>query len=192
MLYIVRHGQTELNHKNLLQGRSNKGLNEAGIQQAENIRKLLKQIHPTWQYVFSSPLLRAVQTAQIIAPDTPITTDERLLEMDYGPYEGADLKNPPSELTVFFKDFVHNPAPSGMETLEHVVERAGIFLEEMKGLDGDILISTHAILMKGILEYLTPESRGKYWSQYLGNCAVYWAEMDKDEIKVPLELTRGF
>ena len=79
----------------------------------KNIRKLLKQIHPTWKYVLS-PLLRVVQTAQIIAPDTPITTDERLLEMDYGLYEGANLENPPPELTVFFKDFVHNPAPSGI------------------------------------------------------------------------------
>ena len=34
------------------------------------------------------------------------------------------------------------------------------------------MISTHAIAMKGLLEYLTPESQGRYWSKYIGNCAV--------------------
>jgi len=41
------------------------------------------------------------------------------------------------------------------------VKRAGEFIEEIKDLQGNILISTHAILMKGILEYLTPDSNGR-------------------------------
>ena len=41
------------------------------------------------------------------------------------------------------------------------MKRAGEFIEEIKDLQGNILISTHAILMKGILEYLTPDSNGR-------------------------------
>lgn len=75
-----------------------------------------------------------------------------------------------------------------MEQLSSVVERAGIFLKEIRDQEGDILISTHAIAMKGILEYLTPGSGGAYWSKYIGNCAVYVAENINGTIGVPKEL----
>ena len=77
-----------------------------------------------------------------------------------------------------------------MEQLSSVVERAGTFLEEIRYLEGDILVSTHAIAMKGILEYLTPGSGGSYWSKYIGNCAIYAAENSNGTIGVP-RLWRG-
>ncbi len=135
----------------------------------------------------TSPLKRAVQTAQIVAPDVEPVIDDRLIEMDYGPYEGADLKALPPEVLTFFGDFVHNPAPAGMEPLNSVVDRADSFLEDVKNLHGNILISTHAIAMKGILEYLTPDSNGAYWSKYIGNCAVYVAECMDGKIGIPVE-----
>jgi len=49
-----------------------------------------------------------------------------------------------------------------MEQLGDVVKRSGSFLEDIRSLEGNILISTHAIAMKGLLEYLTPESNGSY------------------------------
>ena len=51
----------------------------------------------------------------------------------------------------FFRDFVHNPAPKGMEPLGDVVRRTGEFLEAVKAFSGNILISTQAIAMKGML-----------------------------------------
>ena len=85
-------------------------------------------------------------------------------------------------------NFVHNPAPEGMEDLASVVARAGEFLEEIRDLEGNILLSTHAIAMKGLLEYLTPDANGKYWSTYIGNCAVYAAENKDGVIGVPREV----
>ena len=75
--------------------------------------------------------------------------------------------------------------------LSAVVERAGAFIEEIRGLDENILVSTHAIAMKGILEYLTPSSDGSYWSTYIGNCAVYAAQNSGREITVPEEFYHG-
>mgnify|MGYP002627570608 CR=1 FL=1 len=66
------------------------------------------------------------------------------------------------------------------EQLASVIERVGRFLEGIKGAEGNILISTHAIAMKGALEYLTPASQGTYWSKYIGNCAVYAVESRTD------------
>ncbi|MBQ9815675.1 MAG: histidine phosphatase family protein [Lachnospiraceae bacterium] len=188
MIYIIRHGQTEMNNVKALQGRSDHPLNETGVKQAEDTAKLLADQGIKFDYVFSSPLIRAVQTAKLISPENEPVVDERLIEMDYGKYEGLELSNMPPEIKFFFSDFVNNPAPDTMEQLPAVVDRLGEFLEEIKGLKGNILISTHAIAMKGALEYLTPDSNGSYWSKYIGNCAVYSAENDENGIGVPEEL----
>ena len=191
MIYIIRHGQTELNNANVLQGRSDCPLNEKGIAQAREAGQWLKDQGIVFSYVYSSPLKRAIQTAGLIVPDKPVVVDDRLIEMDYGPYEGMDLNNPAPEITTFFSDFVNNPAPDGMEQLSEVVQRTGAFLEDIKELPGNILISTHAIAMKGVLEYLTPNSNGSYWSKYIGNCAVYAANNIDGEIGVPEEVMTG-
>lgn len=186
MIYMIRHGQTEMNYRQALQGRSDYPLNEAGILQARRAAEGLKDIR--FSYVFTSPLRRAIQTAHIIAPDVVPLTDDRLIEMDYGPYEGMDLTCLPREVLDFFSDFIHKPAPDGMEQLDAVVNRAGRFIESIRGLNGNILISTHAIAMKGILEYLTPESNGSYWSTTIRNCEIYTAENTHGIIGVPKEM----
>ena len=182
MVYIVRHGQTAKNKANILQGRSDLPLNETGWKQAEEAGRQFAAAGILIRKVWSSPLIRARQTAEAIAPGVPCLTDDRLIEMDYGPYEGMDLNDPAPEVLAFFRDFVHNPAPEGMEPLSEVVRRAGEFLEDIRAeaVSADLLISTHAIAMKGILEYLMPASHGKYWSQYIGNCEVYAAEAKTD------------
>ena len=182
MIYIVRHGQTAKNKANILQGRSDIPLNETGRMQAAEAGQRLADLGIRFGKVYSSPLIRALQTAEIIAPGRPAVTDDRLIEMDYGPYEGMDLNDPAPEVLTFFQDFVHNPAPEGMEPLPEVVKRAGEFLEEIRAeaAAADILLSTHAIAMKGLLEYLTPGSNGKYWSKYIGNCEVYAAQVRED------------
>ena len=188
MIYIIRHGQTELNNAHVLQGRSDYPLNEKGIVQAREVGQWFTDQGIVFSYVYSSPLGRAVQTAELITKERSIVIDDRLIEMDYGPYEGMDLENPAPEITTFFSDFVNNPAPEGMEPLSGVVQRNGAFLEDIKGLSGNILISTHAIAMKGALEYLTPSSNGSYWSKYIGNCAVYAASNIDGQIGVPEEV----
>ena len=202
MIYIIRHGQTEKNKAKVLQGRSDVPLNDAGRQQAAEVRERFEREGISFDKIYTSPLVRAVETAQIVAGAAPhqivagaaphqivtgaapqqFEVDSRLIEMDYGPYEGMDLTHPAPEIITFFSDFVHNPAPAGMEPLPEVVARLGTFLEEIRdeARGRTILLSTHAIAMKGALEYLTPESKGSYWSKYIGNCAVYKVEVGPD------------
>jgi broad specificity phosphatase PhoE len=63
-------------------------------------------------------------------------------------------------------------------------------MKEPESTDADctILISTHAIAMKGILEYLTPESHGAYWNKHIANCAVFKTTLRNGEYTVPVEL----
>ena len=193
MLYIIRHGQTELNTKMLMQGRSDHPLNETGLAQAEEAAGRLARMGVKIDKVYSSPLIRALQTAKAIAPEAELVVDNRLIEMDYGPYEGMDLRDPAPEVLEFFKDFVNVPAPEGMEPLPDVVERLGKFIEEIReeAEHCNILISTHAIAMKGALEYLTPDSHGSYWSKYIGNCEIYVAEADNGAFSVPVRFGDG-
>lgn len=197
MLYIVRHGQTAKNKAMLLQGRSDQPLNEVGREQARRIAGLLREMGIVFDRVYSSPLIRAVETAEIIAAcggsgsaQALVSTDERLIEMDYGPYEGMDLTDPAPEVIAFFKDFAGTPAPDGMEQLPEVVARTGGFADEIidEARSGNVLIATHAIAMKGILEYLTPDSNGSYWSKYIGNCEVYAVDVTDDGYGVPAGL----
>lgn len=193
MLYIIRHGKTDMNAKMLMQGRSDHPLNESGEEQAREAAARFDEMGVKIDRVYSSPLKRAVRTAQIIAPSADTIVDERLIEMGYGPYEGMDLRDPAPEVMDFFMDFINVPAPEGMEPLEDVVSRLGSFLEEIKeeAADLDILISTHAIAMKGALEYLTPGSHGSYWAKNVGNCDIYAAEVKDGEFTVPVCLDDG-
>lgn len=178
MIYIIRHGQTEKNREKVLQGRSNTSLNEIGRNQAGEARERFEALGVHFDKVYCSPLSRAIETAQIIAGEAERVLDERLIEMDYGPYEGMSLNQPAPEVLFFFKDFAHHPAPKGMEPLKNIIARLGEFMEDIReeAQNKTILLSTHAIAMKGALEYLTPESEGSYWSKYVGNCEVYRIE----------------
>ena len=193
MLYIIRHGQTHKNKQKLLQGRSDFPLNEEGEKQAAEVRDKLIDAGVEPSVVYSSPLIRAVQTAKIVAGSDQIRTDDRLIEMDYGPYEGMDLTNPAPEVMAFFMDFAGTPAPEGMEQLSSVVARSGEFLEDIReeAASHDVIISTHAIAMKGLLEYLTPESKGSYWSKYIGNCDVYASEVTEEGYGIPYPYITG-
>ena len=208
MLYIIRHGQTSNNKKKLLQGRSNNPLNEDGRTQSEEAGRKLRSLGIRPLRIYSSPLIRAIETAKLAADvisgrdvsaahDAPecrdgvgIAIDDRLIEMDYGPYEGMDLTDPAPEVIAFFQDFAGTPAPEGMEQLREVVSRVGEFLEEIReeAARGDVIISTHAIAMKGALEYLTPDSNGSYWSKYIGNCEIYAAEASEDGYGIPYSI----
>ncbi len=197
MLYMIRHGQTAGNRQMRLQGRNDLPLNETGAAQARAAGRQFRERGILFDEIWTSPLRRAVETAEIIREelgiDVPVYTDDRLMEIDYGPYDGLGFDTLPPEMLTFFEDFIHNPAPAGMEPLDHVVERAGSFLEEIRErLDGRrVLLSFHAIIMKGALEYLTPASGGSYWNGFLGNCEVYAAETVGGAIAVPVRLFPG-
>lgn len=88
-LYISRHGQTPWNVEDLVCGRADVPLTEVGQQQA----KLLAQsaLDKNIDVILCSPLLRARQTAQAVsdAIGVPIQIDERLVEFDFGSFDGT-------------------------------------------------------------------------------------------------------
>ncbi|OCB54770.1 phosphoglycerate mutase [Mycobacterium malmoense] len=87
-VYLARHGRTALNADGRLRGLSDPPLDEVGIAEVARLADTLATRHP--QAVISSPLQRAVATAQAIgtAAHAPVTIDARLTDRDYGPMTG--------------------------------------------------------------------------------------------------------
>ena len=93
-LFIARHGQTPWNVEDLVCGRADVPLTEVGQQQA----KLLAEsaLDKGIDVILCSPLLRARQTAQAVsdAIGVPVELDERLMELDFGIFEGEPRSTP--------------------------------------------------------------------------------------------------
>ena len=105
MLYIMRHGKTDWNALHKLQGRTDIPLNEEGRLMALKAHEEYK----SWNIdvCYCSPLIRAVETAQIVLKNRgiPIITDERLVEMSFGDYEGIEnsFKIPDCPINLIFR-----------------------------------------------------------------------------------------
>lgn len=86
-LYIVRHGETDLNREGRFCGSTNMPLNERGLAQAETLREPMSKI--ALDRIYSSPLDRAVKTAECIrgGRDIEIITEDGLSEIDCGKWE---------------------------------------------------------------------------------------------------------
>lgn len=92
-IYFTRHGQTDWNIVRRLQGKSDIPLNATGIAQAIKTKEVLQDIRI--DKIYTSPLLRARQTAEIINEDRGIVMyeEKRLMERGFGTYEGKLRKD---------------------------------------------------------------------------------------------------
>ncbi len=168
MIYIVRHGQTDWNLKGIYQGRIDISLNKTGIEQAKKIKKKLEGIK--FDKVFSSPLKRAYETAQIIC-DNHIIKDKRIIERSNGELEG--------KFKLEYKDAVDFNDPNetrfGIENITDFRNRIKDFFDDIvenyKGKN--ILIVTHAGISIYARCYFEGEPEdGNYPSYKLKNCDV--------------------
>lgn len=140
-IYIVRHGQTKLNVEKRMQARNGEPLNETGIEQAKTLQKEFENNGILFDYVYSSPQERAVQTAKISSKKNPII-DDRLDVYDMG--EADRMLITDIKFTGTVPDMnIYN----GIEKLEDYKKRIYSFIDEImekyKNKDGNILIVGH-------------------------------------------------
>src|SRR4029078_4907654 len=89
---LVRHGQTDWNFQEIIQGREDIPLNEVGKKQASQSAAALQL--DTWDVIISSPLIRAQETAQMISNAVGIHSillDERFVERNFGEASGKPV-----------------------------------------------------------------------------------------------------
>ncbi len=163
-LFLVRHGQTDLNKVRRYQGRIDVPLNETGIGQAQKLA--LRLSSEPFDKIYASPLVRAQETAKTIhnGRNIDIVSLPELVEMDFGKLEGKTYK----EIIEIFPDW--NPAVfdfifAGGENLESLAIRMQSFVDMLKELDDDsnVLVVTHSGCLRIILCLLLDIDINKWW-----------------------------
>jgi ribonuclease H / adenosylcobalamin/alpha-ribazole phosphatase len=147
---LVRHGQTERSAKSAYSGRLDVPLTPTGREQA---RRAAQQLAGAGiDAVVTSPLVRARDTAQAIADaaGVPLAVDERLIEVDYGPFEGLDREGARAQLGAPFEAWRADAfgAPvAGMEPLTAALERArGATADALAAHEHPVIVGHQGIL----------------------------------------------
>jgi uncharacterized phosphatase len=142
---FIRHGQTNWNRDERLQGASDIPLNDLGRQQAADAVAVLAATGTTWDAIVSSPLSRARETAEIISAGLGMELGpsyDDLIERDYGDGEGATAEDIAAKWP--------NRDYPGLESLESVVARATRALDAIADTYGDknVVIVCHGTLIR--------------------------------------------
>lgn len=146
-LYVVRHGEVQSNVEKIISGWNDEELTQKGIEQANEMRSKLKSI--PFDEIYSSPIIRAKQTAEIIVPNKNIIYDKRLAERDPGSMLGKSRKEINKNL---WNSLDFDRTSEGAETLAAGLKRVNEFLEEKRKIYSDktLLIITHMYISKCI------------------------------------------
>ncbi|AFY02365.1 histidine phosphatase family protein [Bdellovibrio bacteriovorus] len=146
-IVLIRHGATEWNDLNRYQGRTDIPLTEAAKNDLGRWNLTERWIHYD---LFSSPLQRARETAGILFPERPVHVDSRLIETDFGRWEGEFVESirqgqdfsPPS-----YGWQGWDSGPPGGETYQQVADRLESWLDELELRHKDSVVVTH----KGVI-----------------------------------------
>ena len=186
-LYLIRHGETDWNKTRRLQGQVDIPLNDFGRKLARETAPALQTV--PFEVVYTSPLLRAKETAELVIGDRkiPMIEDTRIMEMGFGEYEGLickghDYNIPDPAFRNFFLAPEKYDPPQGGESFEQLSERLHAFLEEIfhkKELaDKTILVSTHGAALCGMLRLIKKAPIEQFWGSGVHkNCAVTVVEV---------------
>lgn len=188
--YLVRHGETEWNVQQKMQGHKDSPLTPHGINQAKALGDKLKNV--AFTHVFSSDLFRAQRTAEIIAADRhlAVKTSALLRETSFGEFEGKTVK--------FFREQLRNSLAyresltdkeqmkyclyPGLETYEETASRCLVFMREtaLAHLNHKVLAVSHAGTMRAVLVKLGYATNAQLPHGAIGNTS--YAVIDADGI----------
>lgn len=173
-LILVRHGETDLNVKNIYFGNLNPPLNEKGKAQAQKTKKIIEKIE--YEKIYSSDLERAKETAEIInIKNKKIIFSANLRELNFGIFEGhsyEELKNKfPNEIKKSEKNWKTYNYETG-ESVEELQKRVIKFVEENISFDEDTILVAHWGVINVILSYYLSNELDGYWKFNLKNGGV--------------------
>ncbi len=149
-LYIARHGQTQANVVHLFNGRNQGDLTEYGVEQAKELVEKIKELDI--HYIFSSPLKRAIHTAEILnINNLPLIQDERIIERDFKDLTLKPVSLVPDRTQWYNKEL---DVLDEIESFKSVIERITNFINYIKDkyYDKNILIVTHGDIIIAVQE----------------------------------------
>lgn len=184
-VFLVRHGETAWNKLGKFQGCTDIELSESGIVQAEH---LLKKFNGNFDFIYTSPLKRAIKTAQIISSSKqldPIIVND-LREINFGEWEGltiTEIMNKfPNEFKTWRSDKSEAPLCGGDLSIKKASTRAAnAIMEIVNKHKGDkIVIVAHGGIIKAGLIGIMGWDMTMYGKILLDNTAVCEINFDND------------
>lgn len=176
-LILVRHGESTWNSRGCYQGRTDTELSDRGLHQAALLANRLKDtpIHA----IYSSPLKRALTTAQEIASLhlLPVQIDPLLIEIDHGEWEGLTKKEVETRFASIHQQWLTSPSQTrfpGGESLDEVCKRAQEALARIAKAPTEqtTLVSSHDAVLKVMVLSALGLGIDSFWSIDLDNASV--------------------
>ncbi len=166
-IYLIRHAEAEGNVREFFQGRINTEVSEKGHLQLDRLAERFRDIHI--EAIYSSPLKRARSTAEAVNRyhGLPIITDNELMEIDGGDWEGikwAELPIKfPEELRLWKEEINHFTAPHG-ESSKQVCDRMKTSMRRIAADNRGRTIAavSHGMAIKAYLNF----AAGREWESY--------------------------
>jgi len=175
---MVRHGEIPSNIKKVYAGKSPEHLNEKGVCQAEEVSEKLKKYEVNALY--SSPIQRAVQTAQIIGRKIgkTVVIEESFRELEMGPWEGLSESKVAQKYPEEWNIWQTRPAElslPGRETLDDLLMRvlAGLQKVYHTGSNRNIIIVTHVAIIRVLLLWHSRKSLNLYKTINVPNAEIF-------------------
>lgn len=183
-LYLLRHGQTEFNVKKLVQGRCDSPLTDLGRKQAGMAAAWLKGHDVVPDKVVSSPLGRAMDTAQLVAtellgPDAAVEPCEGIIERCYGTFEEGPHDALPTDVWDPGEDLI----PFGGEGSQALQERMVDTLTNIMGSEGieTLLAVSHGSASRQFIKAAAPADFKL--PTKLPNCAIMIFDFDEEDLQ---------
>ena len=188
-IYFLRHGQTDNNREGRMQGRVDIPLNETGRAQARCAAQRLKSI--SFDAVYSSPLRRAVETAQIVTglPTQESIMEPRAIELGFGIWDNrlhAELEKETEQFDILWDETDKYVPPQGAEPLEDLMTRVHAMLQELaaRHAGGRILVTTHGGVQQAVFTIVERRPLRDMWKNFLGNCGCVVVGVQGDAMRV--------
>lgn len=171
MILLVRHGETAPNREGRLLGRSDPELTERGRRQSEALGRTLAGEAP--RAVVASPLARCRATARAIAGacGLEIEVDDRLVEIDYGEWDGRSLRDIPPDLSRRWR-LDASFAPPGGESLASVAERVSGWCEEWRDREQPVIAVSHVSPIKAAVAWALSADPVVAWRMFVDVASV--------------------
>ena len=169
-LYITRHGETEWNIEKRMQGWKDSSLTPKGVKNAIALGNRLKDVD--FNCIYSSSSQRAIHTAELIRGERDILLipDDNLREINLGVWEGktsAEVERLDQQGHKAFWETPHLYISKSGESYFQVRDRIEAVLNRIvkEHMDGNVLIVTHAIIVKTIMSLFKALPVEKLWEQ---------------------------
>jgi broad specificity phosphatase PhoE len=173
---LIRHGDTTWNVDEIFRGRANVELNETGIKQAELLAKHLADERIA--AIYSSPLKRALKTAEIIAlpHHIDVITAPELVDFDYGEWQGLSHDTVKERYQTLYAQWSSNPhlakVPKG-ESLDDVRERVLSLVDRIiTNHEGTVALVSHRVVGKVLICALLGLDSSHFWNIRLDTCGI--------------------